>query len=174
MSAKHSIVVMGVSGSGKSTVAEALAGRLGLPFVDGDDLHPQENVDKMASGQPLNDDDRKPWLEKIHALLAQHEDDGSQVVVVCSALKKAYRDIIRGQTSAGSCPLSFIHLHGDFELISKRMLKRKGHFMKADMLRSQFDTLEIPDDSEKDVRIVSIDEPIEVVVNSALNAVENM
>ena len=126
---------MGVSGSGKSTVGAALAQRLRVPFIDADTLHPQANIAKMAAGEPLNDDDRYPWLEKVGQWLAGHRDGG---VVSCSALKRNYRDRLRMR-----CPrLEFLHLSGSPELIGGRLAARSGHFMPAALLRSQFDALE--------------------------------
>ena len=129
------IVVMGVAGSGKSTVGSALAQRLRVPFVDADALHPTANIAKMAAGEPLNDDDRYPWLEKVGEWLANHHAGG---VVSCSALKRKYRDRLRAH-----CPrVEFLHLNGSPELINRRMSARTGHFMPSALLRSQFDTLE--------------------------------
>lgn len=129
------IVVMGVSGSGKSTVGSALAHRLRLPFVDADALHPQANIAKMSAGEPLNDDDRYPWLEKVGEWLAGHANGG---VVSCSALKRTYRDQLRAH-----CPgVEFLHLSGSPELIGSRIASRPGHFMPAALLRSQFDALQ--------------------------------
>jgi carbohydrate kinase (thermoresistant glucokinase family) len=127
--------VIGVSGSGKSTVGAALARRLGVPFVDADTLHPPANIAKMTAGEPLNDDDRHPWLEKVGDWLAGHRDGG---VVSCSALKRKYRDQLRGH-----CPrVEFLHLNGSPELIGDRLAARSGHFMPAALLGSQFDALE--------------------------------
>jgi gluconokinase len=129
------VVVMGVSGSGKSTVGAALAQRLGVPFMDADTLHPQANIAKMTAGEPLNDVDRYPWLEKVGEWLAGHRDGG---VVSCSALKRKYRDRLRMR-----CPrVEFLHLSGSPELIGGRLAARSGHFMPAALLRSQFDALE--------------------------------
>jgi gluconokinase len=129
------IVVMGVSGSGKSTVGSALAQRLRVPFVDADTLHPLANIAKMTAGEPLNDDDRYPWLERVGEWLAAHCAGG---VVSCSALKRTYRDQLRAR-----CPrVEFLHLSGSPELINRRMSARTGHFMPHALLRSQFDTLE--------------------------------
>ncbi|WP_448852542.1 gluconokinase [Corynebacterium sp. 335C] len=134
---------MGVSGCGKSTVGMMLAARLGVPFKDGDELHPQANIDKMASGTPLDDDDRAPWLELVGRWLA---DGGG--VIACSALKRKYRDRIR----AAAPDAVFVHLHGTFELMSERLALRARlepeHFMPPTLLRSQFDTLEELDDDE--------------------------
>ena len=129
------IVVMGVSGSGKSTVGSALAQRLRVPFVDADTLHPPANIDKMAHGEPLDDDDRYPWLEKVGEWLADHRAGG---VASCSALKRAYRDRLRAH-----CPrVEFLFLSGSPTLIGSRLATRSGHFMPAALLRSQFDALE--------------------------------
>ena len=126
---------MGVSGSGKSTVGAALAQRLRVPFVDADTLHPAANIAKMAAGEPLDDDDRYPWLERVGEWLAAHRDGG---VVGCSALKRAYRDKLRAH-----CPgVEFLHLSGSAELIGGRLAARTDHFMPAALLRSQLDTLE--------------------------------
>lgn len=131
---KH-VVIMGVSSCGKSTVGELLAQRTGLSFRDGDDMHPAANIEKMASGQALDDDDRKPWLESIGRFLAEQE---SGAIVGCSALKHSYRDIIR----AAAPDTVFIHLHGSYELLKERMSRRTGHFMPVSLLDSQFETLE--------------------------------
>ncbi|WP_242670170.1 gluconokinase [Mycobacterium decipiens] len=126
---------MGVSGSGKSTVGEALAQRLRVPFLDADALHPPANIAKMAAGEPLDDHDRYPWLERVGEWLAGHCGAG---VVSCSALKREYRDRLRAY-----CPCAeFLHLNGSPELIGRRLTGRSGHFMPAELLRSQFDTLE--------------------------------
>jgi gluconokinase len=129
------IVVMGVSGSGKSTVGSALAQRLRVPFVDADSFHPPANVAKMSAGQPLNDDDRYPWLKRVGEWLAGHGDGG---VVSCSALKRKYRDQLRTHCSR----IEFLHLRGSPEMIRARLDARSDHFMPAALLRSQFDALE--------------------------------
>ena len=131
----HPIVVMGVSGSGKSTVGAALAGRLRVPFEDADDLHPQANIDKMTRGEALDDDDRWPWLELIGEWLSEHADGG---VIACSALKRKYRDQLRHHCSG----VEFLHLAGGRELIERRQASRPGHFMPSSLLTSQFETLE--------------------------------
>ncbi|MEE2855048.1 MAG: gluconokinase [Actinomycetota bacterium] len=135
MSEPAPVVVMGVSGSGKSTVGAALARRLRVPFVDADTLHPPANIAKMTAGEPLDDDDRYPWLERVGDWLAAHRDGG---VASCSALKRAYRDQLRAH-----CPgVTFLHLSGSAELIGGRLAARTAHFMPAALLRSQLDTLE--------------------------------
>ncbi|HEY0640863.1 MAG TPA: gluconokinase [Pseudonocardiaceae bacterium] len=145
------IVVMGVSGSGKTTIGALLAGHLGWAYAEADDFHPRSNVDRMAAGLPLDDADRWPWLEAIRDWIARQGRDG---VVSCSALRKAYRDVLRD----GNPGVRFAYLHGTRELIERRLVARHGHFMKADMLASQFAALEPPDpDTEPDVVTVSID-----------------
>ncbi len=126
---------MGVTGSGKSTVGEALAQRLGVPFADADAFHPQANIAKMAAGTPLTDHDRYPWLEAVGQWLADHEDGG---VMSCSALKRRYRDRLRSH-----CPrIEFLHLTGSPDVIGRRQAGRPGHFMPAALVKSQFDILE--------------------------------
>jgi carbohydrate kinase (thermoresistant glucokinase family) len=129
------IVVMGVSGSGKSTVGCALAERLRVPFVDADTLHPPSNIAKMSAGEPLTDDDRYPWLERVGEWLTGHRGGG---VVSCSALKRKYRDQLRAHCAS----IEFLYLSGSPELIGSRLAERPGHFMAAALLQSQFDTLE--------------------------------
>lgn len=141
------IIVMGVSGSGKSTIASQLSVALDVRFIDGDDLHPRTNVEKMATGVPLTDEDRYPWLQQIAETAANYTHHGLSAVIVCSALKRAYRDIIR--QASDRCV--FLFLDGDRALLAERMQSREGHFMKADMLDSQLATLERPQDDEKDV-----------------------
>jgi gluconokinase len=125
---------MGVSGSGKSTVGAALAHRLGVPFADADSFHPAANVAKMAAGTPLDDDDRRPWLDAVGQWLADH-DNG---VMSCSALKRRYRDQLRSYRA----DIAFLHLTGSPEAIGARQAGRPGHFMPASLLKSQFDALE--------------------------------
>jgi gluconokinase len=129
------IVVMGVSGSGKSTVGAALAQRLGVPFADADAFHPAANIAKMAAGEPLTDDDRFPWLDAVGQWLADHDDGG---VMSCSALKRTYRDRLRSH----SPQIELLHLTGSPELIARRQAGRPGHFMPSTLVKSQFDTLE--------------------------------
>ena len=133
-------VVMGVAGSGKTTVGQALARRLGAPFYDGDDFHPPENVAKMAIGIPLTDADRYPWLESLHDLIAGHWQRGQAAVIACSALKKKYRDQLR----AGNDGVTIIYLEGPPALLAQRLEGRPSHYMKAGMLASQLEALEPP------------------------------
>ncbi|KLO41683.1 gluconate kinase [Mycobacterium nebraskense] len=134
MSGTVPVVVMGVSGSGKSTVGMALAQRMRVPFMDADTLHPPANIAKMAVGEPLDDDDRYPWLDKVGEWLAGHRDGG---VVGCSALKRKYRDRLRAL-----CPQAqFLHLAGSSALITGRLSARAGHFLPVALLRSQFEAL---------------------------------
>src|ERR1700679_378891 len=142
---KPLIVVMGVAGSGKTTIASGLAQRLGVPFVEGDSLHPPANVQKMASGIALTDEDRWPWLEAIGQRMEMERITGHGVVVSCSALKHAYRDCLRKEVHG---KVHFILLDGSRELICERMKKRKGHFMSPALLDSQFATLERPTPEE--------------------------
>jgi gluconokinase len=155
------IVVMGVSGSGKSTVGAALAQRTRVPFADADDFHPPANIEKMTSGQPLDDDDRYPWLEAIGEWLAARCADGG--VMSCSALKRKYRDQLRRH-----CPdVIFLHLAGSPEVIGTRQASRPGHFMPASLLASQFQTLEPLQADERGVAI-DVDQNIDSVVETYL------
>lgn len=160
------LVVMGVSGCGKTTVATALAQELNLTVVDGDDLHLPESIRKMSAGIALEDADRWPWLERIGHDLAGASGAGR--VVACSALKRAYRDRIR-QCAEG---VRFIFLEGDFDLIERRMSQRVGHYMRPGLLRSQFDTLEPPQADESDVLTLPITLPIESLVQQAIAALQ--
>lgn len=136
------VVVMGVSGSGKSTVGSALAEALACPFIEGDDLHPPANVAKMAQGVALTDDDRWPWLERIAERLRDATADGGDVVLACSALKASYRERL---ASAGPC--RFVHLSGEQTAIAARLALRRHRYMPASLLASQFATLEPPPDA---------------------------
>lgn len=160
------VVVMGVSGSGKSVVGAALAQHLGVPFEDGDDLHPAANIAKMMAGHPLDDDDRRPWLVAIGAWLADHAEDGG--LVSCSALKRSYRDLIRSEAP----DVVFVHLVGDRELIRRRQASRPGHFMPAALMDSQFRTLEPLEPDERGFT-VDIAARIDDVVARAAAALEN-
>jgi len=155
------VVVGGVSGSGKSTVGSALADRLGVPFVDGDDLHPQANVDKMRAGTPLTDEDREPWLLAVSTWLA--ENDG---VVACSALRRAYRDLIR-ECADG---VTVVLLHGDPELIRARQAARGQHFMPPELMDSQFALFE-PIASDEAGATLDVAGDVESLVDEAVTVV---
>ena len=161
---RMAIIVMGVSGSGKSSIGEGLAGALGLDVVDGDGLHSPENVAKMASGTPLVDDDRWPWLDKIGATLGDRAAHPTGIVVACSALKKIYRDRIR---AAAGQPIRFVFLDAPQSLVQDRLGARKGHFMPPSLLASQYATLERPGADEPDVLPVAVDVPIVEIVRRA-------
>jgi gluconokinase len=133
------LVVMGVSGTGKTTVGKLLSEQLGYPFFDGDDFHPEKNIKKMASGKPLNDDDRKGWLLKLNQLALEKQDTGA--VIACSALKKTYRSLLRAGMGSG---IQFIYLNGSFDLVKSRLENRKDHFMPIALLKTQFEALEPP------------------------------
>ncbi|XP_029018434.1 probable gluconokinase isoform X2 [Betta splendens] len=154
-------IIMGVSGSGKSTLGAFLSEKLGWPLHDGDSYHPQENIEKMSRGEALTDQDRLPWLLKLHEVIQRARTSGSDALVVCSALKRLYRQILLHGSkaltaSSGPDPeilpplpdVLCLFLHGDYDLIHQRMLARRGHYMKADLLRSQFDALEPPLEDE--------------------------
>ncbi|KAG2342871.1 carbohydrate kinase [Suillus weaverae] len=198
------LVVMGVSGTGKSTLGAALSKALRLPFIDGDDLHPRSNVDKMSRGDPLTDADRQPWLETIRRTAVsgvqrqlgddhgshpepntmsetektldersmvvhngqpspvRDEDQKPGIIIACSALKGSYRSVLRGETlseaegskHSGKLPTWFVYMKGSREVLTDRMIKRQGHFMKAEMLDSQLKTLESPENEEGVVTIL--------------------
>lgn len=149
------IVLMGVTGSGKSTIGAALAEKLGITFIDSDNLHPESNKKKMNSGTPLSDSDRLPWLQAVSNALQSHEE----IVVACSALKKNYR----AKILADSPKTQFIHLAGSRELISARLSQRKHEFMPIELLDSQFETLEPLEPGERG-RIIEISPPVEEIV----------
>jgi len=154
------LVVMGVSGSGKSTVADQLARRLAWTYEDGDRFHPASNVAKMHAGHPLTDEDRWPWLLAIAGEIDRVCAAGEHAVIACSALKRAYRDVL----VHGRSDVRIVFLKGTQPLIADRLAQRKGHFMPPDLLDSQFRTLEPPDTSEDPVT-VSIDASVEAIVD---------
>jgi gluconokinase len=154
------LVVMGVSGSGKSTIADKLAERLGWRCEDGDRFHPASNIAKMSAGHPLTDEDRWPWLQAIANEIDRLCKAGERAVIACSALKRAYRDVL----VHGRNDVRIIYLEGTEPLIAGRLAKRKGHFMPAGLLASQFKTLEPPDPGEHPVT-VSIDASVDAIVD---------
>jgi gluconokinase len=156
------VVIMGVSGCGKSSVGEGLAARLGIPYRDGDDLHPPANVEKMRAGTPLTNDDRWPWLDRVAEVLATE----APVMVGCSALRRAYRDRLRA--GAGG-PVRFIHLTGNRDVIAGRMAARTGHYMPSSLLDSQFAALEVPGPDE--ALSIDIDQPLDVIIATAAEGV---
>lgn len=159
------IVVMGVSGAGKSTVGALLAERLGWPFEDGDSFHPPANVEKMRAGTPLTDEDRWPWLAAIAARIAAARAEGRGVVIACSALRRSYRDVLRD----GHADIRFLHLTGEPALIMARQAARQGHYMPASLVASQFATLE-PPDTEADVIDLDVDPEPPAIVQKAVAA----
>lgn len=163
------VVVMGVAGCGKSTVAKLAADRLGWRFVEGDSLHPPTNVEKMSQGIPLNDDDRLPWLQTVADMIQHWRDEGQSGVIACSALRRSYRDII----AAGANDVCFAHLHGERTLIAQRLAERRGHFMPLALLDSQFATLEVPSYGERAINLdilASPDSLAEKVVQAVVTA----
>ena len=155
------VVVMGVSGSGKTTVGAALAERLRVPFADADDFHPPHNVATMAAGVPLTDEDRGPWLDSVAAWLAAHADSGG--VTSCSALKRAYRDVLRG----GAPHTVHLHLHGDPEVLAERVAGRPEHFMPAALVDSQVATLE-PLEPDETGWALDVAQPVDALVEQSV------
>jgi carbohydrate kinase (thermoresistant glucokinase family) len=156
------VVLMGVSGCGKSTIGPKLAAALGGDYVEGDAFHPPANVAKMKSGRPLDDADRQPWLEAMATAIRDWATKDRPTVLSCSALKRRYRDILR----RGSSELRFVHLAGDKALIARRLAARKGHFMPAALLDSQFAALEPPGPDE--AVVISIDQTPDAIVQEAV------
>ena len=159
------IIIMGVSGSGKSTIGSNLAEKLHLPYFDADDYHPIENVKKMSSGKPLNDDDRQPWLEILSDKIAEWNQTGG-AVLACSALKESYRSILQSKSKN----IQFVYLKGDRDLILDRMKKRSGHYMPPELLDSQFDALEEPENTIK----VSIEPSPEEIVERIVSKLKTI
>jgi len=160
----HAIIVMGVSGCGKSSVGEKLAEALHLAFVEGDALHPAANVEKMSKGIPLTDEDRMPWLDLIGEDMQASLDKSEGIIVSCSALKRVYRDRLRAAVGGN---LFFVYLEGSKALLTKRMGERKGHFMPVSLLESQLATLEVPT-GEPGVVTVDIDDTVDGIAATAL------
>lgn len=158
-------VVMGVSGSGKTTIGQALASRLGWSFADADTFHPPGNIAKMSAGQPLDDNDRAPWLAAIAAWIDARRGGGESGVVTCSALKRRYREVIVGDRRE----VRLVHLDGDRDLIASRLAGRQGHFMPEALLDSQFEALEPPGPDERPL-VVSINGPVAAIVETLVTA----
>jgi len=160
----QAVVLMGVSGCGKTSVGVKLSQLLDWPFYDGDDYHPLENITKMSQGTPLDDVDRVPWLANLHDLISEHISSGQSILLACSALKGKYRD----QLTKDNPSTVFVYLKGDFNLISERMRVRPGHYMKADMLQSQFSALEEPIDA----LVIDISQDIEWITKEIVSWVD--
>jgi len=170
MASARQVVVMGVTATGKSAVGTRLADRLDMAYIEGDEFHPEANIAKMSAGEPLTDDDRRPWLETLARMLADNREAGIATVLGCSALRRSYRDILRG--SMPSDAVGFVHLTASFDVLRERM-KHREHFMPASLLQSQFDTLEPLDDDERGV-LLDVDARLEDVVDAAAAAVEQL
>jgi len=169
-------IITGPSGCGKSTVAAFLAKALDLPFIEGDDYHPNSNREKMANGIPLTDDDRWNWLETIRKRAVEELQSGSQgCVVTCSALKRVYRDVIRvaSQEAENVC-VRFVYLRASEDLLRQRVASRQGHFFKDNMVRGQFSILEEPDETEQDVIAVDVSNSLTNVTSEALAKVQTV
>lgn len=164
MSEPRAVVIMGVSGSGKSTVARSVARRLGWNFSDADNHHPPSNVAKMSAGEPLTDDDRQPWLQALRDLIADSLDGGDSIVLACSALKAEFRaQLLEGNEAR------FVYLKGDRDLIEARMQKRRGHFMSPAMIDSQFAALEEP----KEAFTVDVTQDLGTIVDSIVDNIQS-
>jgi gluconokinase len=161
--APHALIVMGVSGSGKTTIGEKLARRIGWRYEDADTFHPASNVAKMSAGQPLTDEDRWPWLNAIADEIDRASEAGGHVVIGCSALRRVYREVL----VHGRSDIRIVYLDGTQDLIAGRLGQRKGHFMPPGLLTSQFGTLEPPAPDEHPVT-VSIDAPVQTIVDDIL------
>jgi carbohydrate kinase (thermoresistant glucokinase family) len=159
------LILMGVSGCGKTTVGKQLSIEMQIPFYDADDFHPPANVEKMRKGTPLDDEDRQPWLERLHQMILKwNKKDGA--ILACSALKKSYRQTLRGDLDKNE--LQFIYLKGSAELIRERLQHREGHYMPAGLLNSQFRDLEEP----SDVLTAGIDRPVETIVSRIIDKLD--
>jgi len=152
------IIIFGVSGAGKTTVGKLLARELGWQFLEADDFHPAANIEKMHNGRPLTDEDRWPWLDRLRKQIEQLLSGGENAVLACSALKRAYRDRLRV-----SDEVRFVFLRGDYALVEKQLRSRRGHFMNAALLQSQFDDLQEPQ-ADEHALIVALDRGPEEIV----------
>lgn len=160
------VIVMGVAGSGKTTIGARLAEEMGCHYYDGDDFHPAANIEKMAAGNPLTDEDREPWLASLRSLIDNHIQQGKQAVIACSALKRSYRQRLGRDLPA----VRFVYLRGTYETIWERLKKRKDHFMKPEMLQSQFEVLEEP---TGDVLIYDVEEDPGSIVASIMKSLKS-
>lgn len=158
------MVIMGVSGAGKSTIGTLLGQRLGISFIDGDDLHPVANKEKMRAGTPLDDDDRRPWLQVIGRTLGSYQREGGSVIIACSALKRCYRDLLREHAPE----VVFVHLEGSADTLSARMAARNHEFMPANLLASQLEALEPLEADEAHVLLDVRQSPSELVESAAV------
>ena len=159
------LIITGVSGSGKTTIGKLLAQKLNWPFYEGDDFHPAANVEKMRSGQALNDEDRLPWLQSLRKLIERLIAERKSAVITCSALKESYRKIL----SDGLNEVGFVYLKANYEQIYPRMMVRHGHFMPPELLKSQFEALEPPDDA----LVVDATQPPDVIVELIKKDLQN-
>lgn len=154
------IIIMGVSGCGKTTVGKALSEKTGIPFFDADDFHPQKNIEKMKHNMPLDDNDRKPWLETLADHIVTWEQTGG-AILGCSALKESYRKLLGSKEES----IDWVYLNAPFEVIRSRLEDRSDHYMKSDLLQSQYDTLEPPDYGLH----LSSEEPVEALVDQIIS-----
>lgn len=163
------VVVMGVSGSGKTTVAQGVVACTGWVFAEADEFHPRANIDKMSQGIPLTDEDRWPWLHDLAGWMAAHAAKGEDTVITCSALKRSYRDVLRADVAAlgGGHRVVFAHLDGAAEVIASRLEGRKGHFMPPSLLQSQIDTLEALD-ADEDAVVLDLTADPDVLIDRVM------
>jgi carbohydrate kinase (thermoresistant glucokinase family) len=157
---------MGTTGAGKSTIGELLAERLGWPFFDGDAFHPAANKEKMSAGVPLTDEDRRPWLQRLHDLILEQLESGTSLIVACSALKQQYRTLLCGSLDS----IILVHLTGSEERLAERLAQRTGHFMNPALLQSQLETLE----PAPDALLISIENTPEQIVGTIIDAIEGV
>jgi gluconokinase len=160
------LIIMGVAGSGKTTIGQRTADQFGIPYYEGDAFHPAENIDKMSQGVPLTDSDRAGWLDILSTLIAEKLEAGESGVLACSALKASYRD----QLQMDPDRVHFIYLKGDYDLIHSRLAARSDHYMPPDLLRSQFDDLEEP----SEVYAVDIDRPLDAIFEDVFSYVRSL